>query len=310
GGRADRAAGRGAGGHRRARAHGAHRFRAHRPASGSAARPGAAAHHRRGRRRTRGGPMTAEQGWSAGSPWRAGRAVPLGARLGLVLGAVSLVGLLAFGWPLLIAPGSVLAAATTAPLVLGVVLAAALVVTLVAVSEGGLDVRAVAMLGLLSAVGALVRPIGSGTGGVETVFVLLVLGGRVFGAGFGFLLGVMTMVASALLTGGVGPWLPYQMLAAGWVGLGAGLLPEGGGGRQGRPGRRQWPAVAEIVLLAAYGAVASVGYGVIMNLSYWPFLTGTGTELSFVAGAPLGENLGRFAAYSAVTSLGWDLTRA
>ncbi len=58
------------------------------------------------------------------------------------------------------------------------------------VSDGGLDVRAVAMLGLLSAVGALVRRIGSGTGGVETVFVLLVLGGRVFGAGFGFLLGV------------------------------------------------------------------------------------------------------------------------
>lgn len=134
--------------------------------------------------------MTAEQRWSAGSPWRAGRAVPIGARLGFVLAVVSLVGVLAFGWPLLIAPGSVLASSTTAPLVLGVVLAAALVVTLVAVSDGGLDVRAVAMLGLLSAVGALVRPIGSGTGGVETVFVLLVLGGRVFGAGFGFLLGV------------------------------------------------------------------------------------------------------------------------
>src|SRR5690625_3934906 len=85
--------------------------------------------------------------------WRACRAVPVVVRLVLVLGALSLVGLLAFWWPLLIAPGSVLASATTAPLVLGVVLAAALVVTLVAVSEGGLDVRAVAMLGLLSAVG-------------------------------------------------------------------------------------------------------------------------------------------------------------
>jgi len=247
--------------------------------------------------------VTAEQGWSAGSPWRAGRAVPVGVRLGLVLGAVSLIGLLAFGWPLLIAPGSVLAASTTAPLVLGVVLAAALVVTLVAVSDGGLDVRAVAMLGLLSAVGALVRPIGSGSGGVETVFVLLVLGGRVFGAGFGFLLGVMTMVASALLTGGVGPWLPYQMLAAGWVGLGAGLLPE-------RIGARQLRGVAELVLLAAYGAVASVLYGVVMNLSFWPFLAGTGTAISFLAGAPVLENLGRFAAYSVVTSLPWDLLRA
>ena len=244
------------------------------------------------------------------STWRAERAVPLGPRLSVALLATSVVGALAFCWPLLIAPGSALSGSTTAPLVLAVVLAGALVVTLVAVSDGGLDVRAVAMLGLLSAVGALVRPISAGSGGVESVFVLLVLGGRVFGAGFGFLLGVVTMFASALLTGGVGPWLPYQMLAAGWVGLGAGLLPAGGGGRQGRPGRRQWPAVAEIVLLAAYGAVASVGYGVIMNLSYWPFLTGTGTELSFVAGAPLGENLGRFAAYSVVTSLGWDLTRA
>lgn len=247
--------------------------------------------------------MTAEQTWSVGSPWRAGRAVPVGVRLAVVLAAVSLVGLLAFGWPLLIAPTSVLASSTTAPLVLGVVLAAALVVTLVAVSDGGLDVRAVAMLGLLSAVGALVRPIGSGTGGVETVFVLLVLGGRVFGAGFGFLLGVTTMVTSALLTGGVGPWLPYQMLAAGWLGLGAGLLPERIGGWRPR-------GAGELVLLAAYGAVASVLYGVAMNLSFWPFLAGAGTAISFVAGAPVTENLGRFVAYSVVTSLPWDLLRA
>ena len=30
--------------------------------------------------------------------------------------------------------------------------------------------------------------------------------------------GAVTLAASALLTGGVGPWLPYQMLAAGVVG--------------------------------------------------------------------------------------------
>lgn len=242
--------------------------------------------------------------------WRAERAVPLGIRLSVALLATSAVGGLAFCWPLLIAPGSALSGSTTAPLVLAVVLAGALVVTLVAVSDGGLDVRAVAMLGLLSAVGALVRPISAGSGGVESVFVLLVLGGRVFGAGFGFLLGVVTMFASALLTGGVGPWLPYQMLAAGWVGLGAGLLPGRPGSRAGRVGRGPGHSGAEVVLLAAYGAVASVAYGVIMNLSYWPFLTGAGTEVSFVAGAPLGENLVRFAAYSVVTSLGWDLTRA
>ena len=247
--------------------------------------------------------MTAQREWAGQVSWRAGAAVPLGSRLAIVLVAASLVGVLAFCWPLLIAPGSVLVQSTTAPLILAVVLAASLVVTLVAVSDGGMDVRAVAMLGVLSAVGALLRPVAAGTGGVESVFVLLVLGGRVFGPGFGFLLGVSTMFASALLTGGVGPWLPYQMLAAGWVGLGAGLLPA-------RIGRRDLRGLGELVLLAVYGAIAAVGYGLVMNLSSWPYLAGAGTGISFVAGAPLTENVPRFLTYSVVTSLPWDLTRA
>lgn len=57
------------------------------------------------------------------------------------------------------------------------------------------------------------------------MFFLMVLSGRVLGPGFGFVLGALSMFASALLTGGVGPWLPFQMLAMGWVSLGAGLLP-------------------------------------------------------------------------------------
>ena len=247
--------------------------------------------------------MTVQREWAGQVSWRAGAAVPLGSRLAIVLVAVSLVGVLAFSWPLLISPGSALVQSTTAPLILAVVLAASLVVTLVAVSDGGMDVRAVAMLGVLSAVGALLRPVAAGTGGVESVFVLLVLGGRVFGPGFGFLLGVSTMFASALLTGGVGPWLPYQMLAAGWVGLGAGLLPA-------RIGRRDLRGLGELVLLAVYGAIAAVGYGLVMNLSSWPYLAGAGTGISFVAGAPLTENVPRFLTYSVVTSLPWDLTRA
>lgn len=243
--------------------------------------------------------------WGTLRTWRAEAAVPLRPRLASALVAVSLIGLLAFAWPLFVDAGSPLVDSpagqtAAAPFVLAVVLGVSLVVTLVAVSDGGLDVRAVALLGVLSAVGALIRPISAGTGGVETVFILLVLGGRVFGPGFGFLLGVGTLFASALLTGGVGPWLPYQMLAAGWVGLGAGLLP----------GRDRLRGAGEIVLLAVGGGVFSVGYGVLMNLSSWPFLTGVGTGISFEAGAALGENLGRFLTYSIVTSLPWDVTRA
>lgn len=243
--------------------------------------------------------------WRSSRAWRAAAAVPVTARLALALAAVSAIGLLAFAWPLFIDAGSPLVEGpagqtAAAPFVLALVLGVSLVVTLVAVSDGGLDVRAVALLGVLCAVGALIRPISAGTGGVETVFILLVLGGRVFGPGFGFLLGVGTLFSSALLTGGVGPWLPYQMLAAGWLGLGAGLLP-------GRSRVRGW---AELVLLAVYGALASVAYGVLLNLSSWPFLVGLGTGVSFEPGAPVTENLWRFLTYSVVTSLPWDLTRA
>ncbi len=228
---------------------------------------------------------------------RARAAVALRPRSALAIALVSLTGVLAFTWPLLVGPGSALARGGDAPLLFALLLPLLLAVVLAEIAEGGLDVKAVAMLGVLSAVGAALRPLGAGTGGVETVFALLVLGGRAFGAGFGFVLGATTLFASALVTGGVGPWLPYQMLGAAWVGLGAGLLP---------PVRGR----AEAVLLAAYGLVASLLYGWALNLSFWPFSTGTATGLSFVPGAPVLTNLQRFAVFSVTTSLGWDLARA
>ena len=225
------------------------------------------------------------------------RAIALRPRSTLAVVLVSLAGVAAFGWPLLVTPGSGIAHGGDAPLVFALLLPLLLGVVLAEVSEGGLDVKAVAMLGVLSAVGAVLRPLGAGTAGIETVFFLLVLAGRVFGAGFGFVLGATTMFASALLTGGVGPWLPFQMIGAAWVGLGAGLLPRA----RGR---------TEIALLAAYGALAGLAYGAALDFAFWPFVTGAGGGLSFDAGAPLATNLHRFAVYAVSTSLGWDLGRA
>lgn len=213
----------------------------------------------------------------------------------LVLAVVA--GLLAFCWPLFVSEESLLADSTVAPLILGLVLPLVLAVVLTEIADGGLDPKAVAMLGVLAAVGAALRPLGAGAAGLETVFFLLVLAGRVFGAGFGFVLGAVTLFASALITGGVGPWLPYQMLGAAMVGLGAGLLPRC---------RGRW----ELVLLAAYGAVAGLGYGFLLNLSFWPFSLGQETALSFVPGEPIAENLHRFVVFTLTTSLGWDLGRA
>ena len=225
------------------------------------------------------------------------RLIPLRSGASLAIALVSLVGLASFLWPLLIVPGSGLDDTTTAPLILAALLPLFLVVVLAEVSRGGFDVKAIAMLGVLAAVGAVLRPLGAGTAGLETVFFLLILAGRVYGPGFGFVLGATTLLGSALLTGGVGPWLPFQMIAAAWVGLGAGLLPRA---------RGRW----EIGLLVAYGIVAGLAYGLVMNFSFWPFTVGLDNQLSYVAGVPVLENLHRFFVFSLATSLGWDIGRA
>lgn len=209
----------------------------------------------------------------------------------------SLTGLAAFAWPLFVSSGSPLAGGGNAPLMFGLLLPVVTGVVLVEIGDGGIDPKAVAMLGVLSAVGAVLRPLGAGSAGLETVFFLLVLGGRVFGAGFGFVLGCTTMLASALITGGVGPWLPYQMVGAAWVGLLAGLFPP----LRGR---------AELAMLVAYGVVAGLIYGWLMDLSFWPYGLGARTQLSFVPGAPVLDNLHRFVVFSVTTSGGWDLGRA
>ena len=164
-------------------------------------------------------------------------------------------------------------------------------------TAGRLDAKAIALLGVLTAAGAALRVPTGGIAGLEIVFFLFLPAGRVFGRGFGFVLGAVTLFASAILTGGIGPWLPFQMLAAGWVGFGAGCLPRARGRR-------------EIALLSVYAVVASFAYGAVMDLWFWPFGTGYGTGLSFVAGDPVLRNLRRFLAFHAATSLGWDAARA
>lgn len=223
------------------------------------------------------------------------RAVTIRPRSAASLVMASLIGLGAFCWPLLVDADSSLG--REAPWFFAILLVLVLIIVFAELGEGGLDAKAVAMLGVLSAIGSAVRAMGAGTAGIETVFFLLVLAGRVFGPGFGFCVGVTTLFASALLTGGVGPWLPYQMLGAAWVGLGAGLLPRA----HGR---------AELALLAVYGAAAGLLYGLLLNLSFWPFGLGSDTELSFQPGDAVLSNLRRVVAYSLATSLGWDIGRA
>jgi energy-coupling factor transport system substrate-specific component len=228
------------------------------------------------------------------------RALPVKPRALAAIITVTIVGVGAFIWPLLLGfRSSDSAHAQDAPWIFLLMLPLLLLVVAAEIADGGMDAKALALLGVLSGICAVLRPVTGGVSGVQLMFFLLVPAGRVMGPGFGFVLGNVAMFASAALTGGGGPWLPFQMLAAGWIGMFAGVLPRA----RGR---------AELVLLAVYGMIASIGYGFVLNLWFWPFGTsniGTGAAVSFVPGAPLAENLRRWLSYSLSTSLGFDIPR-
>ena len=206
------------------------------------------------------------------------------------------IGFVAFLWPFVVAPGK-FGSTYTPPLMFGVLLLLVLAVVFAQIADGGIDSKALAMLGVLSAVDAALRPLGAGTAGIETVFFLLVLAGRVFGPGFGFALGCTSLFASALLTGGVGPWMPYQMFGCAWVGLFAGLLPRARG-------------KAEILMLTGYGALSGYFFGFMLNLSFWPFSLDPDSSIAYRPGLPFTEQWHRYFLFDATTSLGWDTGRA
>lgn len=218
-------------------------------------------------------------------------------RAAATLAATTLVGLAAFFWPFLAQPGSELAHSADAPWLFVLLIALLTALVVAELSGGGLDAKTVAVLGVLAAAGGALRVFSAGTAGLEPMFFLLVMAGRVLGRGVGFVLGALAVLVGAFLTGGVGPWAPFQMIAAGWVGFGAGCLPRA----TGRPER---------VILAGYGLVAGLLYGLVMNLWFWPFLTtGVPAVMAFVPGDPVPANLTRYGAFYLATSLGWDLPR-
>jgi energy-coupling factor transport system substrate-specific component len=221
-----------------------------------------------------------------------------------VLAAICLLGLAAFLYPFFLSgrlPGGDNAAhAAAAPLIFAVLGPALLALLLAELSGGRLSARSIAVLGVLTALVAVLR-LPAGPGDAPTFFFLIIVAGYVYGPGFGFLLGALGLFVSALLTGGVGPWMPFQMLVSGWMGLCAGLLAPLG--RRLRPG--SW---AELGLLAAYGYLWGLLFGALMNLWFWPF--SPPGQLSWAPGMGLGETLRRYGAFYLLTSFAWDSLRA
>jgi energy-coupling factor transport system substrate-specific component len=217
-------------------------------------------------------------------------------RIGVLIG-VNLLGLMAFFWPFILpmAAGTDENHHADAPIILATLLICLGAVLFVELGRGGLGPKNVALLGVLGAAMVALRLPGF-VAGFSAMFIIVLVAGNAFGPGFGFLLGAVGTFASGLFIGGLGPWLPFQMVAVGWVGMGAGLLP-----------KTSWGV--RIWSLAVYGFVTGYVFGAVMNLWSWPFLA-DGSAFAWQPGASPMVNLRHYLAFYAAESFAWDTFRA
>ncbi|MEX2159664.1 MAG: ECF transporter S component [Dehalococcoidia bacterium] len=224
----------------------------------------------------------------------------------LTLIAISGVGIAAFLYPFLLADvpqqGELAARAEDAPLIFGVVLSMALLLFVLELGRDAMNAKTASMLAVLIVAAAALR-IPTLPAGANAFYLLVIVGGYVFGARLGFLIGAGAMFVSAFAVGGFGPWLPFQIYAAGWIGLTSGWL----GALVERPlrGHRR----IELVALASFAALWGFLFGAIMNLWFWPFVA-QGDSISWQPGLGLGETLRHYWSFYILTSAGWDAFRA
>lgn len=225
---------------------------------------------------------------------------------GAIYGLTAGIGLLALLHPFLLAafrPEGGAASAVNTPLLMTALVVLCFLALLFEVQGQTVSAKVIALLGVLVAINSVLRFVEvsiPGPGGFTPVFFLIVLTGYVYGARFGFLMGALTLLVSALITGGIGPWLPGQMFTAGWMGLLAPLAWPLLRLMGGRPGSR-----AELGLLAAMAGLGGLFFGVVINLWFWPYMTGPADQY-WQAGVGLAETVQRYAVYYLATSLLWD----
>jgi energy-coupling factor transport system substrate-specific component len=209
---------------------------------------------------------------------------------------LSLAGLALFVWPF---TGLALPTATAA---MALTVAGLLALALIGIGTHQLDNRRLALLAVIAALDSALRlAVVTGIAGFSPVFFLILCAGFVFCPSFGFLAGAMALLTSAFITGGVGPWLPYEIFAAGWVGAAAGLI---GGTRPAIPGR------AAIAALATAGFILGYAYGAATDVYDWSVFYRGVPDLGWSSGMGAAEALSHFARFYVATSLAWDTFRA
>ena len=212
------------------------------------------------------------------------------------VGAISIAGLALFLWPFVGADTPPVA--TSLALSLGIVA----VLLFVEASTRRLDARRFALLAAIAAIDAGLRLVlVTGLGGFSPMFFLILAAGYVYGPSYGFLAGSVALLASAVATGGIGPWLPYEMMGCGFVGLVAGVA----GMR--RSGPVTW---RDIVVLASVGAVTGFAYGALLDVWDWTTFYRGAPGFGWQPGLSLTAALARFGRFYVATSLVYDGFRA
>ncbi len=233
-------------------------------------------------------------------------ALPMPTASTLTVVALNALGLFAYLHPFLSASATETDSrwfehSTDAPLVFAAVAALSLLLIVAELTSGGLNSKSLAVLGVLCAMAAVLRTF-TLPAGANLYFFLVILGAYAFGPRLGFLLGAMSFFLSAVITGGIGPWLPFQMFASAWMGLAAGFM--GRATAAAGVGRR-----TEVALVVAFGAVSGILFGVVTNLWFWPFWVG-GPDITYQPGIGFVEAVRRYWNFYLLTSFGWDLMRS
>jgi hypothetical protein len=214
----------------------------------------------------------------------------------MMLVAASLLGAALFLWPFLVS--GVPAPVVALSLALGTLAALAAV----ELSARRLDARRLALLAAIAGIDAALRLVlVTGVGGFSPIFFLILTTGYVYGPSFGFLCGATSLLASAVATGGIGPWLPYEMFGCGWTGAVAGIA---GLHRRSPPGMR------DVALLALVSVAAGYAYGVLLDVWDWTTFYRGSPSFGFLPGAGTVTLLQRFSRFYLATSAVWDSFRA
>jgi len=214
----------------------------------------------------------------------------------MMLIAASLLGAVLFLWPFLVssAPAPVVALS----LALGTLAALAAV----EVAARRLDARRFALLAAIAGIDAALRLVlVTGVGGFSPIFFLILTTGYVYGPSFGFICGATSLLASAVATGGIGPWLPYEMFGCGWTGAAAGIAGLN---------RRSMPGVRDVAILALVSVVAGYAYGALLDVWDWTTFYRSSPTFGFPPGAGTVALLQRFSRFYLATSAVWDSLRA